>query len=146
MRSVIGIGFPTRAGTNKAHSDAPGEEEIRGAKKAYGWPEDSQFLVPEEAQRQVSGAMAARGGRLRDAWQKLFDGYRIAHPELARALDELRQGKLPGNWEASLTTFAADDKGMASREASGKVLNAIAASRRGWWVAPRIWRHLPRPE
>jgi transketolase len=128
VRSVIGFGFPTRAGTSKAHSDAPGDAEIRGAKKAYGWPEDAQFLVPDEAKRQVANSMSARGRPLREAWQKLFEKYRDAHPELAQALGELRQGKLPGNWDAGLVQFEPDAKGMASREASGKVLNAIAAN------------------
>jgi transketolase len=127
VRSVIGFGFPTRAGTSKAHSDAPGDAEIRGAKKAYGWPEDAQFLVPDEAKRQVADSMSARGRPLREAWQMLFEKYRDAHPELAQALDQLREGKLPGNWDAELVQFEPDAKGMASREASGKVLNAIAA-------------------
>ncbi len=126
VRSVIGIGFPTRAGTHKAHSDAPGEEEIRGAKKSYGWPEDAQFLVPPEAKAQVSGAVSERGKPLREAWEATFARYREAYPDLATALDELRQGKLSGDWEDALPTFEADAKGIASREASGKVINAIA--------------------
>jgi len=127
VKSIIGIGFPTRAGTQKAHSDAPGEEEIRGAKKAYGWPEDAQFLVPEEAKRSFSEAISGRGKPLRDAWEATFAEYRKAYPDLADALDGLRQGKMPSGWEADLPSFDADAKGIASREASGKVLNAIAA-------------------
>ena len=126
VKSVIGIGFPTRAGTHKAHSDAPGEEEIRGAKKSYGWPEDAQFLVPEEAKAEFSQAISGRGKPLREEWEAMFARYREAHPDLAQAVDELRQGKLPGGWQDALPTFEADAKGMASREASGKVLNAIA--------------------
>ena len=127
VKSVIGIGFPTRAGTHKAHSDAPGEEEIRGAKKSYGWPEDAQFLVPEEAKSSFSEAVSGRGKALREEWDATFARYRDAHPDLASVLDDLRTGKVPGGWEADLPTFEADAKGMASREASGKVLNAIAA-------------------
>ncbi|MDB5724790.1 MAG: transketolase, partial [Novosphingobium sp.] len=127
VKSVIGIGFPTRAGTAKAHSDAPGEEEIRGAKKSYGWPEDANFLVPEEAKRSFSDAIAGRGQPLREQWDETFARYRGAYPDLAEAVEHLRQGKLPGNWEADLPAFPTDAKGMASREASGKVLNAIAA-------------------
>ena len=127
IRSIIGIGFPTRAGTHKAHSDAPGEEEIRGAKKSYGWPEDAQFLVPPEAAAQVSGAISGRGKPLRESWEATFARYREVHHDLATALDELRQGKLPGGWEDALPTFDADAKGIASREASGTVINAIAA-------------------
>jgi transketolase len=127
VKSVIGIGFPTRAGTAKAHSDAPGEEEIRGAKKSYGWPEDATFLVPEEAKRSFSEAVSGRGQALREEWDETFARYREAYPDLAETVDHLRQGKLPGDWVAELPTFATDAKGMASREASGKVLNAIAA-------------------
>lgn len=126
VQSVIGIGFPTRAGTHKAHSDAPGEEEIRGAKKSYGWPEEAQFRVPPEAKAQVSGAVSGRGKPLREAWDAMFARYREAYPDLATAFDDLRQGKLPGDWEAALPTFEADVKGIASREASGQVINAIA--------------------
>ena len=127
VRSVIGIGFPTRAGTSKAHSDAPGEEEIRGAKQSYGWPQDAQFLVPAAASRDVSGAVSRRGKPLREAWEAMFARYRDAHPDLAQAFDDLRQGKLPNGWQAELPSFDADAKGIASREASGKVINAIAA-------------------
>jgi transketolase len=126
VRSVIGIGFPTRAGTHKAHSDAPGEDEIRGAKKSYGWPEDATFLVPEEAKKSFSAAISGRGKRLRDEWEQMFARYRIAYPELASAIDALRKGRLPSGWEAELPSFEADPKGMASRDAGGKVLNAIA--------------------
>ncbi|MBU3078091.1 transketolase [Sphingomonas quercus] len=127
VKSIIGYGFPTRAGTHKAHSDAPGEEEIRGAKKAYGWPQDAQFLVPEEAKRSFTEAVAGRGRPLREAWEEMFARYREAHPEMAEALDQLRRGRMPDDWAAALPGFPADAKGMASREASGKVLNAIAA-------------------
>jgi transketolase len=127
VRSVIGIGFPTRAGTSKAHSDAPGEEEIRGAKESYGWPQDAQFLVPEAASREVSGAVSRRGKPLREAWDAMFARYRNAYPDLAQAFDDLRQGKLPDGWQAELPSFEPDAKGIASREASGKVINAIAA-------------------
>ena len=127
VKSVIGIGFPTRAGTHKAHSDAPGEDEIRGAKASYGWPEDAQFLVPDAAKTEFSGAVAGRGQPLREAWEAMFARYSGAYPELADAINALRQGKLPGGWEAELPSFETDAKGMASREASGKVLNAIAA-------------------
>lgn len=126
VNSLIGIGFPTRAGTHKAHSDAPGEEEIRGAKRSYGWPEEAQFLVPEEAKASFSQAVAGRGALLREAWEQMLARYRTAHSEEARALDLLLAGELPDGWDIDLPDFEADAKGMASREASGKVLNAIA--------------------
>ena len=126
VRSVIGIGFPTRAGTHKAHSDAPGDDEIRGAKRSYGWDENAQFLVPEDAKQHFAETVSGRGRPLREAWEASFARYREAYPELARAFEELRQGRLPGDWTAALPSFAADAKGLASREASGQVLNAIA--------------------
>jgi transketolase len=126
VRSVIGIGFPTRAGTHKAHSDAPGEDEIRGAKKSYGWPEDAQFRVPEDAKTYFEEQISGRGKPLREEWEAMFARYRELYPDLAHGLDLMRQGKLPEGWDAALPTFDAGEKGMASREASGKVLNAIA--------------------
>jgi transketolase len=125
VRSIIGIGFPTRAGTHKAHSDAPGEEEIRGAKKSYGWPEDAQFLVPEKAKAHFEQAIG-KNTSTREAWEALVAKYREAHPDLGRELDTLLAGKLPDGWDAALPHFEPDEKGMATREAGGKVLNAIA--------------------
>jgi len=126
VKSIIGIGFPTRQGTHKAHSDAPGEEEIRGAKKSYGWPEDAQFRVPDEALQHFRAQMIDRSRPLREEWEQTFARYREAHPDLAQEIERMRQGKLPDGWDADLPTFEADTKGIASREASGKVLNAIA--------------------
>ena len=126
VRSIIGIGFPTRAGTHNAHSDAPGEEEIRGAKKSYGWPEDAQFRVPEEATDRFRSLISGRGKPLREAWEAMLAKYSEQFPDLAADLGLMRQGKLPKGWEKDLPTFDADPKGIASREASGKVLNAIA--------------------
>ncbi|WP_454886545.1 transketolase [Sphingomonas oryzagri] len=125
VRSVIGIGFPTRAGTHKAHSDAPGEEEIRGAKKSYGWPEDESFRVPPEAKQHFEDAMA-KNAPTREAWEAMVARYREAHPDLGKELDTMLAGKLPDGWDKALPHFDADEKGMASREAGGKVLNAIA--------------------
>ncbi|WP_419825391.1 transketolase [Sphingomonas sp.] len=127
VHSIIGMGFPTRQGTHKAHSDAPGEEEIRGAKKSYGWPEDAQFLVPEEAKSHFEDQIAGRGRPLREAWEQTFAKYREHYPDLAQEFELMKQGKMPENWDAELPVFDADAKGIASREASGKVLNAFAA-------------------
>ncbi|WP_375390963.1 transketolase [uncultured Sphingomonas sp.] len=126
VRSVIGIGFPKLAGTHKAHSDAPGEEEIKGAKKAYGWPEDAQFRVPTEATDWFRAQMAALGGKRREGWEAMFARYGEQYPDLAAELQLMRQGKLPEGWQADLPTFEPDAKGIASREAGGKVLNALA--------------------
>ena len=126
VRSVIGIGFPTRAGTHKAHSDAPGEEEIRGAKESYGWPEDAQFLVPPEAKRFFHDALAGRSTALREQWDAMFARYAEQFPDLAEELGQMRRTELPKGWDQDLPDFPPDAKGIASREASGKVLNALA--------------------
>ena len=126
VHSIIGIGFPTLAGTKKAHSDAPGEEEIRGAKKAYGWPEDKSFYVPDGVVERTRELVQGRGGKAREEWEALFARYKQDYPAEAAEFELARQGKLPEGWDAALPTFEADAKGVASREASGKVLNAIA--------------------
>ena len=125
VHSVIGYGSPIQ-GTSKAHSDAMGEDVIRATKRAYGWPEDSSFLVPDSVKTVLRDAMAERGKPLREQWEADFARYREAFPELAEQLELLRQGKLAEGWEADIPSFPADAKGMASRDAGGKVLNAIA--------------------
>jgi transketolase len=126
VKSVIGYGSPHKQGTSKAHSDALGEEEVRLTKAAYGWPQDARFLVPDGVSDHLAGAMRERGGKLRTQWTKTLDAYRSAEPETAETLDALWAGRLPEGWDAEIPTFAADAKGVATREASGKVLNAIA--------------------
>ena len=125
LHSVIGYGSPIQ-GTHKAHSDAMGEEVIKATKRAYGWPEDAQFLVPDGVAASLGGPMRAHGGKLRAEWEATFARYRIAHPALAAELDGLRSGEAPQGWDADIPVFPADAKGIASRDAGGKVLNAIA--------------------
>ncbi|CAN5470244.1 transketolase [soil metagenome] len=125
VHSVIGWGSP-RAGSEKAHGEALGEENVRLTKKAYGWPEDAQFLVPDGVAEAFSGALVKHGGGAREAWEALFAGYRDAFPTEAAEFDLLRQGRLAGGWDADIPVFPADGKGIASRDAGGKVLNAIA--------------------
>ncbi len=123
--SVIGYGSPL-AGTGKAHGEALGEAElVAKTKAAYGWPEDAQFLVPDGVREAFTGAVTERGAPAREAWQDLFRRYAEAHPDDAKAFDLMREGKLPEGWDRDLPVFPADEKGMASRDASGKVLNAI---------------------
>jgi transketolase len=126
VRSVIGYGSPHKQGTAKAHSDPLGEEEVRLTKKAYGWPEDAQFLVPEGVRELFDQSLGERGRQLRGDWEALLARYRQAEPALAKELDLMRAGQLPGGWDQDIPAFPADAKGMASREASGKVINAIA--------------------
>jgi transketolase len=126
VNSIIGYGFPTKANTAKAHSDAPGEEEIRGAKKAYGWPEDSSFLVPDGVRAHFDDGIGRRGAELNAAWKKTFAAFRTTHQALADEIDHINERTMPEGWDTVLPVFEADAKGVASREASGKVINAIA--------------------
>ena len=125
LHSIIGYGSPIQ-GTHKAHSDAMGGEVIKATKRAYGWPEDAQFLVPDGVAASLGGPMRAHGGKLRAEWEATFARYRTAHPALAAELDGLRSGEAPQGWDADIPVFPADAKGIASRDAGGKVLNAIA--------------------
>lgn len=126
MHSHIGFGAPKKQDTAAAHGEPLGEEEIRGAKRAYGWPEDAQFLVPDGVYQRFAEGVGARGTRLRAAWQEMFARYRAEYPELARELDLMRHHALPEGWDADIPGFPADAKGLASRDSSQKVLNAIA--------------------
>ena len=126
VKSIIGYGSPHKQGTAKIHSDPLGEEEVRLTKQAYGWPPDAQFLVPDGVRERFDASLGERGKRLRGAWQALLERYRQAEPALARELELMRAGELPAGWDQDIPSFPADAKGMASREASGKVLNAIA--------------------
>ena len=125
VRSVIGWGSPL-AGSAKAHGSALGEDNVRAAKKAYGWPEDAHFRVPDGVAEAFHGAIAKRGAAAREQWQALFERYKKAHPELAAQFEQMRSGELPAGWDADIAHFGADAKGLASRDAGGKVLNAIA--------------------
>jgi transketolase len=126
VRSVIGFGAPHRQGTAKAHSDPLGPEEVKGAKRAYGWPEDAQFLVPDGVRERFDETLGARGASLAADWDAALIAYRKAHPELAAELEALLAGDPPKDWDQDLPEFPADPKGMATREASGKALNALA--------------------
>ncbi len=124
VHSVIGYGSPI-AGTSKAHSDAMGDAVIAETKRAYGWPEDKSFYVPDGVVEHFHGAIAGRGRPAREAWEATRARYRTAHPELAAELDALLSDTLPDGWDADIPVFEPDAKGLASRDAAGKVLNAI---------------------
>jgi transketolase len=126
VHSVIGYGAPTKAGTNKAHGEPLGEAEIRGAKRAYGWPEDSSFLVPDGVTQHFDAGIGARGAARRAAWLEMLGRYKAAYPELAAELEMMNQHTLPAGWDRDIPSFPADAKGLASRDSSQKVLNAIA--------------------
>jgi transketolase len=126
VNSIIGYGAPHKQNTSAAHSDPLGEEEARLTKRFYGWPEDAQFLVPDGVYNQFSEGIGRRGRALRDDWDETFAAYRREHPDEAREIELLLAGELPADWNTDLPEFPPDDKGIATREASGKVLNAIA--------------------
>jgi transketolase len=126
VKSIIGYGSPHKQGTSKIHSDPLGEAEVRLTKEAYGWPADAQFRVPDGVTDHVRGAMLERGGGARAAWERTFAAYRRDHREAAEALETMWEGRLPKGWDRDIPVFPTDPKGIASREASGKTLNAIA--------------------
>ncbi len=126
IHSIIGWGSPV-AGTAKAHSDPLGAKAIRETKRAYGWPEDSQFLVPPGVVDHFQSQLANRSKPLRDAWDQMLHRYHADHPELARQLDDMLRHRLPAGWDDDIPGFGPDATGLASRDAGGKVLNAIAA-------------------
>ncbi len=124
-RTHIGYGLPTRQDTPKAHGEPPGDEELNGAKEKLGWPLEPRFYIPEDVlvfYRQF----VDRGQRLETDWQKCLEGYRQDYPEQAAELERRLAGKLPEGWQKNLPSFPADAKGMATRAASGKTINAIA--------------------
>jgi transketolase len=125
VHSVIGFGAPHKAGTREAHGEALGPEEVKGAKRAYGWPEDAQFLVPDGVPQRFAEKLGARGAKLSAAWDTLRADYAKQYPELAGELDLIAAHKLPDGWDADIPKFDADAKGLASRDSSQKVLNAI---------------------
>lgn len=126
VNSIIGFGAPKKQNTSKAHSDALGEEEVKGAKRAYGWPEDSQFLVPDGVIENFRSGIGQRGAELFATWEGFMAEAKASDPALAEEIDALLTGRLPDGWDKDIPVFPADAKGMATRESSGKVLNAIA--------------------
>jgi transketolase len=126
VRSVIGYGAPHKAGTAKAHSDPLGPDEVKAAKRAYGWPEDAQFLVPDGVRERFDETLGARGAKLSADWTAVRAAYAKAFPELSAELDVLLAGEAPTDWDRDLPVFPADAKGIATRDASGKTLNALA--------------------
>ncbi|MFN0054570.1 MAG: transketolase [Planctomycetales bacterium] len=125
--SHIAWGSPNKQDSHSAHGEPLGDEEIKLTKRAYGWPEDRKFLVPDGVYEQFQQGIGRRGSALRQAWQARWEKYRAAHPELAAQLEQIQRRELPGGWDADLPSFAADPKGKATRDASGQVLNAVAA-------------------
>jgi transketolase len=126
-RTHIGFGSPNKQDTFEAHGEPLGANEVRLAKRAYGWPEDASFLVPEEVQQEFD-KVGAHGAALRSAWQGLMDAYRLAHGDLASAFDRAVAGDLRPGWDATLPVFTPADGDMATRDAGGNVIAVLAES------------------
>ena len=125
VHSIIGFGAPKKQGTREAHGEPLGPDEIKAAKRSYGWPEDADFLVPDGVPEHFAQGIGARGAKLRAAWLGKLKAYREQYPDLAAELDMMDKHQLPEGWDADIPVFPADEKGIASRDSSQKVLNAI---------------------
>ena len=126
LDSHIGYGSPHRQDTAAAHGEPLGEEEVRLTKRAYGWPEDAKFLVPDGVREHFAAGVGARGAEARRKWTDLFAGYRAKYPALAAEVEQMQKRELPAGWDKNLPVFPADAKGVAGRDASSQVLNVLA--------------------
>ena len=126
--SHIAYGSPTKQDTHGAHGEPLGEEEVRLTKRAYGWPEQETFLVPEGVDEHFEKGIRSRGKQLRDAWFEMFAAYEAQHPDLGDEIRRMQRRQLPDGWDGAIPTFEPDEKGLAGRDASAKVQNAIAAN------------------
>ncbi|MFE7777180.1 transketolase [Streptomyces sp. NPDC057445] len=127
VHSHIGYGSPVED-SPKAHGSPLGEDGVRAAKRFLGIPEDQEFWIPEGIHEWFDQGIGARGAGLRTAWEKRFDAYRAAWPELADELERMQRRELPDDWDSKLPDFPPDPKGLATRDSSGQVLNALAQS------------------
>ncbi len=125
VHSHIGYGTPVED-TSKAHGEPLGTEGVKATKRFFGWPEDAEFLVPDGVREHFSEGIGARGAEARSDWNALFEEYRAAEPELADEIERMQRRALPDGWDAQIPVFPADAKGLASRDSSGQVLNAVA--------------------
>ena len=126
VNSHIGYGSPHKQDKSAAHGEPLGEDEVRLVKKAYGWPEDAKFRVPDGVLEHFRAGIGKRGHDLREKWINRFGEYKSKHPDLADQLYRMQHRQLPDGWEKDLPAFPADAKGVATRESSGKVLNVLA--------------------
>jgi transketolase len=124
--SHIAYGAPNKQDTSAAHGEPLGKEEIRLTKRHYGWPEEAEFLVPDGVRQHLQAGVGARGQTLRDAWWTRFEAYRRQYPELADQAYRMVRRELPDGWDKGLPGFPASAAGVATRDASGQALNAIA--------------------
>ncbi len=125
-RTHIGYGLPTRQDTAKAHGEAPGQEELDGAKRNLGWPLEPKFYVPDDVLSFYRKSIK-QGEKIENLWRKQLKAYLAEYPQMDTELERRLAGDLPEGWDADLPEFPADVKGMATRAASGKVINALAS-------------------
>jgi transketolase len=126
VNSHIGYGSPHRQDTKEAHGEALGEEEVKLTKRFYGWPEDAKFLVPDGVRENFREGIGKRGKQLNSQWKALLAKYSSQYPDLAEQFHRMQRHEPASGWDKDLPTFPADAKGLATRDSSGKVLNAIA--------------------
>lgn len=124
--SHIAYGAPNKQDSHTAHGAPLGEDEVRLAKRAYGWPEDERFLVPSCVPAHFAAGIGARGAEASRSWRDAFGRYRAAEPERSVAFERMMRGELPEGWDASLPEFPSGGKAVSTRAASGRVLNRIA--------------------
>jgi transketolase len=126
VKTHIAYGAPTKQDTHAAHGEPLGEEEIKLTKRFYKWPEDAKFHIPDRVYDRFREGIGMRGAERRAAWARKFAEYKSKHPDLAAQLETLEKRGLPAGWDKDIPTFPADAKGLATRDSSGQVLNAIA--------------------
>jgi transketolase len=126
VESHIAYGAPHKQDSREAHGEPLGEDEVKLTKRFYGWPEDAQFLVPDGVYDVFAENFGKRGADAHAAWQEMFARYRAEYPDLARQFELIQTHDLPAGWDAVLPSFPADAKGLATRDSSAKVLNAVA--------------------
>jgi transketolase len=126
LDSHIGYGSPHKQDTAEAHGEPLGDDEVKLTKRAYGWPENAKFLVPDGVREHFADGIGRRGADAWKKWAELFAAYRTEFPKLATEFDQMQRRELPAGWDNNLPVFPADPKGIAGRDASGKVLNVLA--------------------
>src|SRR5881392_4233090 len=134
LDSHIGYGAPHKHDTAAAHGEPLGDEEVRETKRAYGWPEDAQFLVPDGVREHFAAGVGGRGAELHAAWKGKLGEYASEHPDLAAEIEAQQRRELPVGWDTAIPTFDPDEKGIATRKASQQVENAIG-ERLPWLIA-----------
>lgn len=125
-RTTIGFGAPHKQGTSKAHGEPLGDEELNAAKDNLGWPKEPRFFISDDVLEFYRKAVE-RGREIEHDWKMRFDAYKRIYPVQGTELQRRLNGELPNDWESALPTFPVDAEGMATRAASGKTINAIAA-------------------